>query len=129
MGFSQGEFVPLNVGGGAAALAHQKTKPEDFDYLMRQILFFLSHFPTINEIILIGHQDCGYYRTIANHPDKDDKEKKDLPRAVKALKHQLLYPAVGSEKPDQRLQYLMISAYYASFVDENHAEIVFEQIM
>lgn len=112
LGLAQGEFVPINVAGGPAALAHQKAKPEDFHYLMSQIKFFLEHFDTIRKVVLVGHQNCGYYKTI-DHPDKEDKEKKDLPRATDILLHHM--PGIKVE------------SYYARFSDESRAEIVFEK--
>ena len=111
---SQGEFVQINVAGGPAALAHRKTKYNGFWYLIDQIRFFLRHFESIKKIVLIGHEDCGFYKTIADHPDKKDPEKKDLPRAIEAI-HETLD---GRE----------VKSYYASFTDENRAEIVFEEV-
>ena len=110
--YEQGQFVPINIAGGPAALAHQKTKRYDFQHLMRQIRFFLGHFKSIQKVILIGHQECGYYTTIANHPDKEDREKKDLPRAAETI---------------HRLFDIQVESFYASFANANHTEIVFEQ--
>jgi len=110
----QGEFVPINVAGGPASLAHQKTKKADFNFVFNQIIFFLKHFGSIEKIILISHEDCGFYRTIKNHQDEEDKEKKDLPRAKNILN--LLLPHIAVE------------AYYASFADARQEEIIFEKV-
>jgi carbonic anhydrase len=115
LGLNQGEFVPINVAGGPAALAHYKTKVCDFNYLMHQIVFFIKNFESIQKIIIIGHQDCGYYKTIINHPDMEDKEKKDLPRAARIISK-------------IKFRDIKIESYYARFTDENHAEIIFEKI-
>jgi len=111
---AQGEFVPINVAGGAAALAHRTKRPGDFFYIRDQIEFFCGHFTSIKRVVIIGHQDCGYYKTILNHPDKDDREKKDLPRAAEVITREI--PGVT------------VDCYYARFLDESHAEIVFEMV-
>lgn len=110
----QGEFVPINVAGGPAALAHQTEKSNDFLYLFSQITFFLRHFPSIRRIIVIGHQDCGYYTTIKGRPGRQHPEKKDLPEAVHSL--EVIFANITVE------------AYYASFTDKTHTEIVFEEV-
>lgn len=110
----QGEFVPINIAGGPAILAHKKTHHEEFSIIVKQILFFLKHFPSIRLIVLIGHEDCGFYKTIKNHPDQEEKEKKDLPRAVKALSG-----FIAAE--------VEIKTFYARFADESQNEIVFEK--
>lgn len=76
LGFTQGKFIPINVAGGPAMLAHKRVKYNDFRYLIDQIQFFLNHFVSIKIVILIGHQDCRFYKTITNHPDEEDPEKK-----------------------------------------------------
>lgn len=108
------EFLRINIAGGPAALAHPRAKKYDHDFILGQIKFFMGHFPSIKEVIIIGHQDCGYYKTIDEHPDTDDKEKKDLPRAVATLSRELPEASV--------------KAFYASFVNEDKTEIVFEKI-
>lgn len=144
LGLAQGEFVPINVGGGPAALAHKQTKSNAFQYLMDQVIFFLGHFRTMTTIVIIGHQDCGYYTTIANHPDKTDREKKDLPKAVEAIKRQLQYFAGEEEmeakkesSPEERekrldfsllLRNIQVEAYYAWFTDDSHTAIDFQKI-
>ena len=76
-------------------------------------MFFLGHFSSIQKVIIIGHQECGYYKSIANHPDQEDKEKKDLPRAAKSIREAF---------------HVEVEGYYASFHDESHSEIVFERV-
>jgi len=113
LGFQPGQFVPIDIGGGPAALAHEILLNRDFDFLMSQIKFFLGHFPTIKTVVLIGHQDCGYYKTIPDHPDLKDKEKRDLPRAVNSLRSRL---------SDD----VQVLAYYASL---EYERIAFEDIL
>jgi carbonic anhydrase len=108
------EFVPIVIAGGPAALARETTKSNDFFCLLSQIVFFMRHFKSINKIVLIGHEDCGYYSTIRNRNDKKDREKADLPKAASAI--------------DTLLQHVEIELYYARFTDKDQTEIVFEEV-
>jgi carbonic anhydrase len=108
---SQGEFIPIVVGGGPATFAHQKTKCNDFNYLLSQILFFLEHFTLIERMVVINHQDCGYYKTITGC---QGQEKNDIPKIVETL--EVLLP------------HIKIESYYASFSEETCVEIIFESV-
>lgn len=120
LGLKQGEFVPITVAGGPAALAHAETRAIDHSFIMKQIGFFLTHFKSIREVIIFGHQDCGYYRTIDFGPTVIDREKNDLPKAGRAI----------NEWADAffRDKDIKILSYYASFDDESKTGIVFETV-
>lgn len=110
LGLQKGEFVPINVAGGPAALAHTNEKFDDYMYLSGQIRFFLNHFKSIQKVIIIGHQDCGYYKTL------NSKERDDLPKAAKTISCRVVDAAIEVE------------CYYAKFADKNCDRIVFETI-
>jgi carbonic anhydrase len=112
---AQGGFVPINIAGGPAILAHRNDRQEEFSFIVKQIYFFLNHFPSIRSVVLIGHEDCGFYATIENHPDREEKERKDLPRAAKALD-----ALIGNK--------VEIKTFYAKFADESQNEIIFETV-
>jgi carbonic anhydrase len=95
-------------------LAHPKARKSDHDFILGQIKFFLGHFPSLQTVIIVGHQDCGYYKTIENHDDPVDKERKDLPKAVKTLSREL--PGIT------------VKAFYASFTDETMTAVIFEEV-
>ncbi len=59
------QFVFISVLGGPIALAYAKELKIDYNYLVSQILFAVKVFPTISQIILVGH-DCGYYANISD---------------------------------------------------------------
>ncbi|MCX6723822.1 MAG: hypothetical protein NT155_01445 [Candidatus Staskawiczbacteria bacterium] len=112
LGFEQGDFVPIDVAGGPAALAYRRTRAADFCHMRRQIEFFLGHFRSIQLVVIIGHQDCGYYKAIGN--PAPDQEKLDLPKAAKTIR---------GMAPEAEVQ-----SYYAKFADESREEIVFEKV-
>lgn len=113
LGLNQIEFVSIVIAGGPAALAHPRKKHGDCWFIMDQIRFFQGHFKSIEKIIVIGHQDCGYYKTI-DHPDPKDREKNDLPIAADFVK--------------KTVNAAIVKPFYANFTDENHTEIVFKKM-
>jgi carbonic anhydrase len=115
LGLRPGEFVRCPRKGGPVSLAHPEKLRQEHNALMAEILFFLNHFPTIGRLVNIGHQDCGFYRGIPDHPDTEDKEKKDLPRAKRNLLK--IFPT--------RVQ---IAGYYAQFTDNTQTQISFEAV-
>lgn len=114
LGLNQGQFVPINIAGGPAVLAHKDKMPDQYEFLMEQIKFFLHHFPSINKVVIVGHEDCGFYSRIPGHPDLTHKEKKDLHRAVTAL--------------SKELNDIEILASYAFFADDAKTVICFENV-
>jgi hypothetical protein len=105
-----GEFVPILVGGGPAALANTSTRCYDFKFLKGQIEFFLGHFPTLENIVLAGHEDCGYYHEVLKLPGQEEK---DLVAAQKTV-------ATFCSKP--------VLLYYARFASPDKKEIVFDPV-
>jgi carbonic anhydrase len=73
----------------------------------------MDHFSSIHEIIIFGHENCGYYKTIPNKHHTKDREENDLSKAIEAI-----HKNVGEIK---------VKAFYASFADDNHTEIVFKK--
>jgi hypothetical protein len=106
-----GEFVPISIGGGPASLANTTTRYYDFKFLKDQIEFFSKHLPTIQEIVLIGHEDCGYYNKILKLPGR---EKSDLSAARNTI-------GEFCSKP--------VWLYYARFSSEDRTEIAFDQVL
>lgn len=106
---SQGQFVPIIVGGGPASLVHLEMT-NNLSYLNGQIRFFLHHCPNIGRIVVINHEDCGYYKTIPGRPN----EKDDLTNIVGAL---------TADMGDME-----IVAYYARFTDDSHTATAFERL-
>lgn len=109
------DFIKVERAGGAAALAHPVKQRDAYLDLLKQIAFATKHFSTIETVVIIGHQNCGFYSEIPDHPEKEDPEKKDLPRVAKNIR---------DEFPN-----LKVECYYAYFVDDNRTQISFEKIV
>jgi len=115
LGVKTEDFIKIERAGGAAALAHPiKQEGARLDTL-NQISFAVQHFPSIERVIVIGHQNCGFYTRIPNHPDAEDPEKKDLPKVAKAIREMF-----GN---------LKVECHYAYFTDGSRTQISFEQIV
>ena len=115
LGLQPWEFIPLTIAGGPAPLAHPEEMFNRCRTLIRQMMFTCEHFKSIKKIILIGHQDCGYYSIVPSNGDKEEREKKDLPIAAKLLK--LMIPEGTT-----------IEMYYAHFEDAERTQISFQPI-
>ena len=110
------DVVEPTVAGGPAPLAHPMEMKSRCRYLIRQTIFMCSHFP-INTVVLIGHEDCGYYGIIPQNGSVSKcREKDDLPIAASML---------GLVIPER----VSIEAYYAYFVDKKRTRIAFEKIV
>ena len=116
LGFKEGEFVEMMIAGGPAPLAHPDDMKSRCRYLIRQTMFSCNHFP-IKRIVLIGHEDCGYYEELVpqNGNPSSTREKDDLPIAAKLLN--LMVP----EK-------VVVEVHYAFFADKERTQIAFENI-
>jgi len=109
------DVVILTIAGGPAPLAHPDDMRSRCRYIIRQTMFSCDHFP-IKRVILIGHQDCGYYSVIPTNGSKSQsREKDDLPVAIKMLD---LVVAEG----------VTIEAYYAFFSDASCTQIAFQKV-
>lgn len=106
-----GEFVPILIGGGPAVLANITRRCYDFKFLKGQIEFFSSHFPSIKEIVLVGHQDCGYYNKILELPGLEF----DDPFMAK----QILSTFCSK----------LIWLYYAEFMSDDQTQITFDPVL
>lgn len=116
LGLKKGNYVPLSVAGGPAALAHPEDMRNRCRYIVRQTMFSCEHFPTIKRFILIGHEDCGYYQVIPTNGNTCNRERADLPIAANFL---------GLLVPEKAV----IEAYYAYFADKSRKRIAFEQVV
>lgn len=97
---SYGEFIPLVIAGGASVLARPDECEVDFCFAMGQIDFLFSHFPSVEEVILISHEDCGRVG------EKEPQSKADLRSASANIKSHLSWPLSAI---------IETKLYYASF--------------
>lgn len=114
-----GQFVPIIVAGGPAALANPAMAKE-MQYINEQIVFFLKHFPSIKSVVLINHEDCGFYAEIPNPiGKKENRERDDTFIAAEAAAEHISSEGIYGVK---------VSAFYAKFVNADKSEIVFEKM-
>jgi hypothetical protein len=126
LGLRKGQFIPLVVAGGAGPLAHPERMPKEFKFMRDRLDLFCGHFPSLQRLVLVNHEDCAYYRLLAEkvpgsarehaaagpfHHSRDDLEQ------VAGVFHRLL----------ARLG-LALELYYARFTDGDHRTVTFDPI-
>lgn len=116
LGLHEGEFVRIEIAGGPAALAHPKDMFNRCRLMLRQMNFSYDHFGTIVRIILIAHQDCGYYSVVPKNGNNQDREKNDLQEAM------FLVSLTSPERT-------RIEGYYAFFANKSQTRIAFEKVV
>lgn len=122
---SEGQYIPIVVGGGAGVLAHPERLPKEFKFLRDRLEQYRgSIFPSARRIILINHEGCRYYeglkkralgfigsqKVLARQPHDD------LSAVVRIFARVL--PHLG----------VTLEPYYARFADDSQTRIVFEKI-
>ena len=119
LNLASGEFVQIVVAGGPASLANPAMAKE-MQFLNNQIVFFLKHFLSIKSVVLINHEDCGFYKLIPNPTNK--KENRERDDALVAAK------ATADRIASERIQGVEVLAFYAKFANADRSEIVFEKM-
>src|ERR1035437_4810112 len=105
-----GDYVPVVIRGGAAGFSHPERLPKDFAFLVGRIESLLERFGGIRHIVLINHEDCGFYHTLTKrvtggreHEEQMLHDLGNLPGIfTRLLSH------IG----------LTVQVYYARFADE-----------
>jgi hypothetical protein len=62
---AKGQYIPLVVGGGAGVLANPERLPKEFKFMKDRFDLIHRAFPSVTRAILINHEDCKYYRLLA----------------------------------------------------------------
>ncbi len=122
---SQGDYIPIVVGGGGGVLAHPEQLPKEFKFLKDRLEHYRSVFPTVRRIVLINHEGCRYYeslkiKTVAYLGSRltlsPDHAREDLGLVARVFQHLLAHLGYSVE------------LYYARFADPEHTRIVFEKV-
>ena len=82
-------YAPIAVGGGVHALCARSTMPENYMSLWSQIEFFIVE-GKFTQIIIINHEDCRWYKEMAQHDTKiqpQDKGILDLQTAASIIRN------------------------------------------
>ena len=64
LNLNEGQYVPLVPPGAVASLAEPDNLQAEFEYLKSVAAFYLGHFQSIGQVVLINHEDCGKYRAM-----------------------------------------------------------------
>ena len=125
LGLAKGQYIPTVVGGGAGALAYPQRLPKEFKFMKDRLELIHRAFPSVTRAVLINHEDCIYYRLLA------EKIPGFLTDDVSALRHRpgadmdLIagvfhrYLAHLGMKPE---------LYYGRFVDNDHSQMAFDRV-
>jgi hypothetical protein len=124
LGLAQGRYIPFVVAGGAGVLAHPERRPKEFKFLRDRFELFHGHFASLRRLVLINHEDCLYYRMLAQAvpglpgpgPGSPHWPRDDLPPIARTV-HRLL----GHLGWDLEL-------YYARFAAADRAQVAFDQV-
>ncbi len=65
LGLAKGQYIPTVVGGGAGALAYPQRLPKEFKFMKDRFELIHRAFPSVKRAVLINHEDCLYYRLLA----------------------------------------------------------------
>jgi hypothetical protein len=122
---AKGEFIPLVVAGGAGVLAHPERLPKEFKFMRDRLELFVRHHSSIKRIVLINHEDCAYYRMLAEkipaflgHPagGPAHRSREDMELIGVVFGRLLAHLGVQTE------------LYYARFADPGHTQVAFDRI-
>lgn len=125
LGLHKGQYIPVVVGGGAGVLANPERRPKEFKFLKDRFELFHGHFASLRRLVLINHEDCLYYRLLAQEVpglqghglDSPHWPRDDLPPIAQTV-HRLL-PHLGWD----------IELYYARFAAADHSHVAFDRVL
>jgi len=124
MGYKEDDYISLIIPGGVSSMSDAMLLPKQFKVAKEQIEFLTTHFPTVNTIVLINHEDCAAYKALTQklgslflkHISKlADRQHLDLLSVAKTL--------LGMENFKAH-----IKLYMAKFANPEHTKVTFEEI-
>jgi len=121
---AKGSFIPIVIAGGGGVFARPHELPKEFKFMKERLELAREYFPSIRRVILINHEDCGYYGFLKSKVlgllgarlAAAIGPREDLPTVAKVFEH--LLSQLG----------LSVELYYAKFTDESRTKVVFEKI-
>ena len=126
LGLPKGQYIPLVVGGGAGVLANPERLPKEFKFMKDRFELIHRAFPSVQRAILINHEDCIYYRLLAEKipgfltdpaAQLRDRPGADMDRIAEVF--------------DRLLSHLGLKAelYYGKFADADLSKMTFERVL
>jgi hypothetical protein len=126
LGLAKGQYIPTVVGGGAGALAYPQKLPKEFKFMKDRIELIHRAFPSVKRAVLINHEDCIYYRLLAEKipgfmtdpaSKLRDRPGEDMDLIAEVFKRSLSHLGLKAE------------LYYGKFADADHREMVFDRVL
>ena len=126
LGLPKGRYVPVVVGGGAGALANPERLPKEFKFMKDRFELIHRAFPSVKRAVLINHEDCIYYRLLAEKipgfltdpaSKLRDRPGADMGRIAEVF--------------DRLLSHLGLKAefYYGKFAAADHTKMAFDRVL
>ena len=125
LGLAKGRYIPTVVGGGAGALAYPQRLPKEFKFMKDRFELIHRAFPSVKRAVLINHEDCIYYRLLAEKIPgflMDGAAKlRDRPGADLSLIAGIF---------DRLLSHFGFQPefYYGKFVSDDHSKMAFDHV-
>jgi hypothetical protein len=119
----QGQFVPFVIAGGAGVLGQPERLPKEFKFMRDRPALFRRHFPCLKRVVLINHEDCAYYRMLAEKlpgllpghaSDPAHRAGADLPQVADVFNRLLSHLGLQTEY------------CYTRFADADRTRVVFD---
>ena len=125
LGLQKGQYIPLVVGGGAGVLAYPEKLPKEFKFMKDRFELIHRAFPSVKRAVLINHEDCIYYRLLAEKipgfladgaSKLTDRPGADLDVIAGVFDRLLSHFGFQPE------------FYYGRFVSEDHSKVTFDRV-
>lgn len=124
LGFTEEQYVSLVIPGGVSSLSEAMALPKQFKATREQIKFLLNRFKTIDQVIVINHEDCSAYKVLWERIGASflqrfasllERQKIDLTEVAKTI--------VGLSEVRAT-----IKLYMAKFANGSNTEVIFEEV-
>jgi hypothetical protein len=126
LGLQKGQYIPLVVGGGAGVLANPERLPKEFKFMKDRFELIHRAFPSVTRAVLINHEDCVYYRLLAekipgfttgNASKLKDRPGEDVNLIAGVFHRHLSHLGLRAE------------LYYGKFADADRSKMMFDRVL
>jgi hypothetical protein len=126
LGLHKGQYIPLVVAGGAGVLANPERLPKELKFMKDRFELIHRYFPSVKRAVLINHEDCIYYRMLAEKipgflmgraARLRDRPGEDMDLIARVFNRLLSHLGLRAE------------LYYAKFVSADHSKVAFDRVL
>lgn len=122
LGLKEGEWIPIAVAGGGAALSRPMELPKEFKFMRERLELFKDHFgKTLTRIVIINHEDCAWYKDMSSSLLGALCKHVHVPREDMNLLTQVFKRVLAHLG-------LTLELYYAKFTDADKSQVTFEKV-